>query len=240
MALFGIGVLFALVIPMTPFILFWAGKMAWLLLVIEALVAAPIVALGIVYPEGHEVFGKAESGVQIMLSLVLRPVLMIVGIITAMVLTYVIISASAKGFHVVATQLSSMHGASNDSYVTGSFNLLLVLMYATFLSMAFYKCFSLIYILPDKILMWIGGGQNERAGAEEMQEIKSTTSQQAQSMASSATQTVDKYAKQSGDIAKESQNSGASTSQAAGQIDKDRRADKSKNNRAPRAQIDDN
>lgn len=58
--LFGIGVLFALIIPLTPFILFWAGKIAWLLLVIEALIAAPIVALGIVYPQGHEVLAKQK------------------------------------------------------------------------------------------------------------------------------------------------------------------------------------
>ncbi len=191
--LFTNAVLFALIIPLTPFILFWAGKIAWLLLIIEALVAAPVVALGIVYPEGHEVFGKAEPAIQIMLNLVLRPVLMVFGLITAIILTYLVIAISAKGFHAVATQISNVYGTSSDSYVTGTLNLLLVFMYASFIGLAFYKCFSLIYILPDKILHWVGGTHNERAGAEDMQEMKSSGMQNAQGMAQAGTQTAEKY-----------------------------------------------
>ncbi|WP_440682425.1 DotA/TraY family protein [Cysteiniphilum halobium] len=191
--LFTNAVLFALVIPLTPFILFWAGKIAWLLLIIEALVAAPVVALGLVYPEGHEVYGKAEPAIQIMLNLVLRPVLMICGLITGIILTYLIIAVSAKGFHAVATQISNVYGASSDSYVTGSLNILLVFMYAGFISLAFYKCFSLIYILPDKVLHWVGGTQNERAGEQDMQEMKSSSVQNAQGMAQSGTQSVEKH-----------------------------------------------
>ncbi|WHN64850.1 DotA/TraY family protein [Cysteiniphilum sp. QT6929] len=191
--LFTNAVLFALIIPLTPFILFWAGKIAWLLLIIEALVAAPVVALGLVYPEGHEVYGKAEPAIQIMLNLVLRPVLMICGLITGIILTYLVIAISAKGFHAVATQISNVYGTSSDSYVTGSLNILLIFMYASFISLAFYKCFSLIYILPDKILHWVGGTHNERAGEQDMQEMKSSSMQNAQGMAQSGTQTVEKH-----------------------------------------------
>ncbi|WP_440992939.1 DotA/TraY family protein [Cysteiniphilum litorale] len=190
--LFTNAVLFALIIPMAPFILFWAGKIAWLLLIIEALVAAPVVALGLVYPEGHEVYGKAEPAIQIMLNLVLRPVLMICGLIIGVILTYLVITISAKGFHAVATQIASVYGTSSNSYVTGSLNILLVFMYAGFIGLAFYKCFSLIYILPDKILHWVGGTHNERAGEQDMQEMKSSSIQSAQGMAQSGTQTVEK------------------------------------------------
>ncbi|MBK2123862.1 DotA/TraY family protein [Fangia hongkongensis] len=189
--LFGIGVLFALIIPLTPFILFWAGKIAWLLLVIEALIAAPIVALGIVYPQGHEVFGKAETGIQIMLNVVLRPVLMVVGLLAGIVLTYVIISFSADGFHNIITQISAIFSGSSV-YVNGTFSLLCVLLYASFISIAFNKCFSLIYLLPDKVMQWVGHNAGERSGVEDLQELKSSSSQNASGLAQSGTQTEEK------------------------------------------------
>ncbi|WP_440993229.1 DotA/TraY family protein [Cysteiniphilum litorale] len=189
--LFGIGVLFALIIPLTPFILFWAGKIAWLLLVIEALIAAPIVALGIVYPQGHEVFGKAETGIQIMLNIVLRPVLMIVGLLAGIVLTYVIINFSADGFQNIITQISAIFSGSSV-YVNGTFSLLCVLLYASFIAIAFNKCFSLIYLLPDKVMQWVGHNAGERSGVEDLQELKSSSSQNASGLAQSGTQTEEK------------------------------------------------
>ncbi|GGF93380.1 MULTISPECIES: DotA/TraY family protein [Cysteiniphilum] len=189
--LFGIGVLFALIIPLAPFILFWAGKIAWLLLVIEALIAAPIVALGIVYPQGHEVFGKAETGIQIMLNIVLRPVLMIVGLLAGIVLTYVVISFSATGFHSIMTEISSIFEGSSV-YVNGTFSLLCVFLYASFIAIAFNKCFSLIYLLPDKVMQWVGHNASERAGVEDLQEMKSNVSQNASGLAQSGTQAEEK------------------------------------------------
>lgn len=43
-----------------------------------------------------------------MLNVVLRPVLMVVGLLAGIVLTYVIISFSADGFHNIITQISAI------------------------------------------------------------------------------------------------------------------------------------
>ncbi|WP_192484584.1 MULTISPECIES: DotA/TraY family protein [Cysteiniphilum] len=194
--LFTTAVIFALVIPLTPFLLFWAGKVAWLFLLIEAIIAAPIIALGVTHPEGHEVYGKSEPSVQILLNLILRPVLMVVGLIIGIILTYLLIRFSAIGFHGVATQIANFYGgaeAAGDNYVAGSLNIMMMFMYANFIALAFYKCFSLIYILPDKILHWVGGSHNERAGEQDLQEMKSSATQSAQGLGQSATQVSEKY-----------------------------------------------
>ncbi|MCF6777130.1 DotA/TraY family protein [Thiotrichales bacterium 19X7-9] len=193
--IFGIGVSFSLVIPLTPFILFWAGKVAWLLLVIEAMVAAPIVSLGLVYPEGHEVFGKSEPAIQITMSLILRPVFMIVGLIAGIGLTYIVIHFSADGFKAITNSLINFLPESSDggytvNWARGVFACLIIFMYATFLAMAFMKCFSLIYLIPDKVLQWIGNTRGERPGESEIQEFRSTATQTAQQGAQSATQAV--------------------------------------------------
>ncbi|WP_018299675.1 DotA/TraY family protein [Fangia hongkongensis] len=214
MTTFGIAVMFTLIVPLTPFMLFWAGKVAWLLLIIEALIAAPLVSLGIVYPEGHQVFGKAEPALQIMLNLILRPVLMVIGLLIGIILSYIVISFSAHGFHAIATQLTALSG--DNLYVSGSLSILLVFMYASFICMAFYKCFSLIYLLPDKVLHWVGGSHNERAGAEDMQEMKSSTMQSAQGMGQASTQTLEKSNQATLEQAKEIQNTSSHTSKSTG------------------------
>ncbi|MCF6776212.1 DotA/TraY family protein [Thiotrichales bacterium 19X7-9] len=193
-SIFSIGISFSLVIPLTPYILFWAGKTAWLLLVIEAMAAAPFVSLGLVYPEGHEVFGKAEPAIQICMNLILRPVFMILGMIFGIGLTYVVIQYSAKGFHAITDSLLNLmpvsDGTDAASYARGIFSCMIIFLYATFLSMAFMKCFSLIYVIPDKVLQWIGNTRGERAGESEIQEFKGAASQYSQSAAQAGGQTM--------------------------------------------------
>ncbi|TNF69235.1 MAG: hypothetical protein EP298_03615 [Gammaproteobacteria bacterium] len=192
--IFSIGISFSLIIPLTPYILFWAGKTAWLLLVIEAMAAAPFVSLGLVYPEGHEVFGKAEPGIQICMNLVLRPVFMILGMIFGIGLTYIVIEYSAEGFHAITDSLLGLMPASNGTdaaaYARGTFSCMIIFLYATFLSMAFMKCFSLIYVIPDKVLQWIGNTRGERAGEAEIQEFKGAGMQYAQSAGQAGGQTM--------------------------------------------------
>ncbi|MCF6764384.1 DotA/TraY family protein [Thiotrichales bacterium 19S3-7] len=193
-SIFSIGISFSLVIPLTPYILFWAGKTAWLLLVIEAMAAAPFVSLGLVYPEGHEVFGKAEPGIQICMNLVLRPVFMILGMIFGIGLTYVVIQYSAAGFHAITDSLLNLMPASDGtdaaSYARGTFSCMIIFMYATFLSMAFMKCFSLIYVIPDKVLQWIGNTRGDRAGEAEIQEFKGAAQSYGQGAAQAGGQTM--------------------------------------------------
>ncbi|MCF6764469.1 DotA/TraY family protein [Thiotrichales bacterium 19S3-7] len=193
-SVFSIGISFSLVIPLTPYILFWAGKTAWLLLVIEAMIAAPFVSLGLVYPEGHEVFGKAEPGIQICMNLILRPVFMVLGMIFAIGLTYIVIQYSAEGFHTITDSLLNLMPASDGSdaasYARGTFSCMIIFMYATFLSMAFMKCFSLIYVIPDKVLQWIGNTRGERAGEAEIQEFKGAAQSYSQSAGQAGGQTM--------------------------------------------------
>ncbi|MCF6775472.1 DotA/TraY family protein [Thiotrichales bacterium 19X7-9] len=193
-SIFSIAITFSLIIPLTPYILFWAGKTAWLLLVIEAMVAAPFVALGLIYPEGHEVFGKSEPAIQIAMNLVLRPAFMIVGMICAIGLTYIIIDYSAAGFHAVVDSLLNLMPASNGTdagtYARGTFTCMIIFLYATFITMAFMKCFSLIYVLPDKVLQWIGNTRSERTGEAEIQEFKSAGTQYAQGAAQAGGQSL--------------------------------------------------
>lgn len=169
------GIMFSLVLPLAPFFFFWAGKIAWLLLIVEALVAAPFVALGMVYPEGHEVFGKSQPGIQMAVNLFFRPALMIIGLVTSVTLTYVVVKCSAQAFHGIIGSMNfiAANYDATSNLSSGVIALCSIFVFVSFLAIVFNKCFSIIYLLPDKVLQWVGHSGGERAGEQEFQQIKS-------------------------------------------------------------------
>jgi defect-in-organelle-trafficking protein DotA len=160
----GFGAMVGYYMPLIPYILFTAGSLAWLILVIEAMVAGPILALGIVHPEGqHDIWGRSEKGVMLLLSVFLRPMLMIIGFIAASLLVYIAFQILNGGFKVAISFLSMS--------VFGPFTMFFTLI--TYFSLATYlmqQCFKLIHKIPDQVLRWIGETP-EQTGQEADQEV---------------------------------------------------------------------
>ena len=57
-------------------------------------------------------------------------------------------------------------------------SLMLIFMYSTFLTMVFNKCFSVIYVIPEKVVQWVGG-QSDSFGKEDAQQLAQASQQQA-------------------------------------------------------------
>lgn len=191
LAFFSVGMITAYYIPLVPYIAFLTGVIAWFIAVIEAMVAAPLVALGVVYPEGHEVLGKSEPGFMILLNVFLRPCMMIIGFILGISLSYVSIWVLNAGFQ---NAQAFFEGSQGIQYI--SFAGMLTIFYSTMIYTMLYltlvqKAFSLIYILPDGILRWIGG-QSESIGGQAAQwgqESKDQVAQMGKKLQSGVTDT---------------------------------------------------
>lgn len=184
-----IGFITAYYIPFMPYMIFTFGSIAWLMAVIEAMVAAPIVALGVTHPEGEGAFGKAEQAIMILLNVFLRPAMMIIGFIAAISLSYVSVWVINAGFSNVVTivqgdpnvtfsggldkydpgKINTTTGYSSWAGIYGFFFSILIytIMYVTVVQ----KAFTLITYLPDKVLRWIGG-QPEGIGQEATQWVE--------------------------------------------------------------------
>lgn len=209
-----VGFITAYYIPLLPYMLFTFGTLAWLIAVIEAMVAAPVVALGVTHPEGHDAFGKGEQAIMIMMNVFLRPALMIIGYIAGIALCYVGVWILNAGFdHAIGfiqkggpeetagcvrgAWSSCTYGQNGDwvmhdkpKQVSGSGNysdwagiyayFFSILIYTTMYLTIVQKAFSLIAVLPDKVLRWIGGSP-ESAGEQSSQwteqEMKGKTSE---------------------------------------------------------------
>ncbi|MCX7118048.1 MAG: type IVB secretion system protein DotA [Legionellales bacterium] len=177
-----VGFILAYYVPLLPYMLFTFGAIAWLMTVIEAMVAGPIVALGITHPEGHETLGKGEHAVMILMNVFLRPTLMIIGFIASISLSYVGVWVLNSGFSTAIAFINTgtiplvpynLWSIQTDTggYVSwagiyGYFFCILIYTWTYWTIVE--KAFTLIAVLPDKVLRWVGG-QHEGAGQESAQ-----------------------------------------------------------------------
>lgn len=160
------GVALAIYTPLIPYLVFTFTAIGWLILVIEAMVAAPIIALGLVSPS-QENLGRASPSVMIVTSVFLKPSLMILGFIVAAKLVRAAVHMINYGF--MATVNASIGGL-------GIFGIIaLIMIYCGVILSVISECFSLIHVLPDKIVRWIGGQAEASGVKEKLQESKAAT-----------------------------------------------------------------
>lgn len=178
MIVFTIGASLGIYLPMVPYIIFAGAVLGWMMLVIEAIIAGPIIALGIIAPSQDEL-GKIMPAIMILANIFLRPMLMIFGFIFAARLLRAIVEFINFGFFQTALLIlnpgSFIAGAVGAMTVAGGIGgmatgaivtiIFIIMIYATLIITVTNRVFSLIYLLPDKILRWIGG-QAEAAGQE--------------------------------------------------------------------------
>ena len=168
----GVGVTWGYYVPLIPFIVFTMGVFGWIVLVIEAMVAAPLMAIGVLHPEGkHTVFGEAHAGIMLIAGVFLRPALMIVGLVASLVMCYVVVLVLSIGFTPVATTI-----AVQSFSIPGM--IAMMVFYTMFIVIGLNKCFALIHILPDRVMRWIGQPGEQGGGAErEMEQLKQGASE---------------------------------------------------------------
>lgn len=160
-----IGASFAIYMPMLPYMMFIVTALGWFILVIEAIVAAPVVALGFIMPSQDEL-GKIAPALGIIANVFLRPVLMVVGLIMAAKLYNTIISMVNMGFKFSFAALQSQTGTTMFAWIV------MLILYSGFIVTLVNKCYALIYQLPDKVLRWIGvsGEQTDASSIKETQQ----------------------------------------------------------------------
>lgn len=160
-----IGATLAIYIPLVPYIIFTVAVVGWFLLVIEAIVAAPILAISFMLPTGDEM-GKMLQGLMLLLNIILRPVLMLFGFIFATRLYQAVVKLVNFGM------------LSNFDYLNTADSMFawvaVLTIYATFVITLSNKSFSLIYALPDKVLRWMGAMPEQTDPSLELQTSKST------------------------------------------------------------------
>lgn len=168
MVVWTMGAGLAIYAPLIPFMIFTVATIGWLLTVVEAIIAAPLVALSLVTPAGDEL-GKVEVGLMILSNIFLRPMLMIFGFFLAGRLYAGVVSLIEYGMLQVFNTISVQTIFSS---------VIIMFAYISFIIGMTNTCFSLIYAVPDKIMRWIGG-HHEQTDASVIQQTKQSFQQAA-------------------------------------------------------------
>ena len=149
-----LGFVTAYWLPFYPFLIFIFAVMAWYALVVQAMVAAPIVALGMSHPDGEGALGKAQPAMMLLTGIFLRPGLMIIGYIAAIATCYIFTWILNTGFSHVLSYIHDGDMYTNWASLFSEF--FGILIYTGAYMTVAQKAFNLITTLPDMVLTWIG------------------------------------------------------------------------------------
>lgn len=151
----GIGATLAYLIPNLPFLIWIGIIIGWTIMCVEAIIVAPLWAVMHLHPSGDDLTGKGSNGYMLVLGLTLRPVLIIFGLISAIVLSGLFGQLINSIFLDIFLLNQGDGGLGFFSALFGAG------LYSALMMIVIKQTFSLMHVLPDQILRWIGGGQEQ-------------------------------------------------------------------------------
>jgi conjugal transfer/type IV secretion protein DotA/TraY len=157
--IFFAGVL-SVYLPMVPFIEWFGGILSWLGVVIESLLAAPLWALVHLDAEGEGMGERSTHGYIFWLNVLFRPALMVIAFLVA--------SASVIA---LGTLLNQLYPAALANAQMGSLTGVVTFfgqlaIYVTLRLTLTHVMFSLIHVIPDQVINWVGGHVSGQLGRD--------------------------------------------------------------------------
>ncbi len=155
------GIILSYVLPMMPFFLWFGATLGWIVMCVEAILAAPMWAVMHLSPHGDDMVGTGGQGYRLVLSLMLRPVLMIFGLIASFVIINVlgqILSEIFLGAFVI--------GQSDANFLIKfvGYTIVSPLLFGWTMFVLIKKSFSMIHVIPEEMLKWFGGTNSPQLG----------------------------------------------------------------------------
>ena len=144
------GFLLGFLIPLTPVLRFFAGVLGWIMLTLQACFAVPLIALAHLSVKGEGFMGDAKQAYLNLLGLILRPILMILGLIAGLVVFNLIIQL----FNALFMPAISATFNLADSNIFHA--IAIVFIYAFFCFAMCETSFKMVDIIPTQVIDWIG------------------------------------------------------------------------------------
>lgn len=140
----------AVVIPMLPYVMWFGVCVGWMILCLEAMIAAPLWVITHLHPDGDGVVGRGGAGYGLVLSLTMRPALMVTGLIAAYTMLPILGGVVNETFSGAFGMMSANAGIGIIE------SLALIAVYIALMFTVVKKSLSLIHVIPDEIMKWLG------------------------------------------------------------------------------------
>ena len=184
---------FGVFLPSLPYTIFMIGVVGWVLAFLQSTIAAPLWAVMHMTPDRSFV-GSQTQGYLLLLSLAVRPALMIIGLFGAMLAADPILEYLAKSFFATRYAITTSQESLGWIVEFAQFKDWLTVFGMTCLPVM-YMIFGLSQALPDVVLRWIGAGissmgETEASGSMQRQLQQHASTSAAQSMSNKATTAI--------------------------------------------------
>ncbi len=148
------GAFYGVLLPMVPSLIVIFALIGWLILIIEAILASPLIALGLAHPSGQQFFGASEQSTMLLLMLFLRPMLIFLGVVISLVIGHCGLTMLNYAVEVFIADLIT----GSNWWVDGVMLMMLLVIYGYIAFLVLVQSYAVIGILPDKISAWLGSG----------------------------------------------------------------------------------
>lgn len=154
--LMGAGMLMAGVLPLMPVVFYFSGGLAWIVMVIESVVAASVwCLLGLLPSRQDSIIGENKQGLMLLISVLFRPILMVFGLMASYVFMY-------EGLNLLnrmwSTILSTVIGGTMSEILIG---VAALGMYVLLVGSIVMTACGLITGIGDAVMQWIGAGVSQ-------------------------------------------------------------------------------
>ena len=156
------GIILFYIVPLMPFMYFFFACGRWVKSVFEALVGAPLWALGHLKYDGEGLGDMAISGYYLLFEIFIRPILIVFGLIAGLSIFGAMVTVLNDIFTIVTTNLSGFehNTATADLDVESARGRIdqffFTLFYVVVVYMMAQSAFKLIDMIPNQILRWMG------------------------------------------------------------------------------------
>ncbi|AKU21211.1 DotA/TraY family protein [Massilia sp. NR 4-1] len=166
--LYLLGAALSVYLPLAPFIVWFGAIINWLVVVLEAIVAAPLWAIAHLDGQGEGMGSRSAHGYLFLLNLIARPFLMVVGFF-----------GGGACLVVGGTFLNQIFGVAVANVQLNSFTGLVSLLgflyiYFSIGANLVHRCFGLVFIVPDQVINWVGGAVSSHLGRDTNESVSSS------------------------------------------------------------------
>lgn len=194
------GFVLGVYLPFLAFLFYTLGVLGWLISVIEAMLAAPLIALGITHPRGHDILGQSEQSLMMMVNTFTKPILLVLGMVFAIKSSHILLDMLNHSFSYAMLEYADLlFGKDTGRLLVPEYTNQIIsiasflgvfLVYTYMAYMALEVSYSLIVRLPDRLMKWAGAmgdnGMDIKGYVSKVQQGSSQTSQAISQTASSA------------------------------------------------------
>ncbi|MDD9901855.1 MAG: DotA/TraY family protein [Alphaproteobacteria bacterium] len=144
-------------LPVLPYIRVAFAVLTWMISVFEAVVMLPIAALAHLTTQGDGLAGSAKQCWILWLNILMRPVLVVMGYIGAIMVfnSFVVYLNASIGDVMVSTNLSK---SGIDTIIAGLFG---ACLYVFMIYIVANSCFKMLDLIPNALMRWLGGSPDQ-------------------------------------------------------------------------------